>query len=136
MDADRFHCVGPRRRDLHLAHRRSQAKINLCYAAGAKERSQADQAAKAPNEVCRLGEVDCMKAVAKKKDQTRAEATADFQAMGILRCDACGDDFVIYHSPAFVDKSVADRQAYWLEKVLAEEHERDKKHPDRIELPD
>jgi hypothetical protein len=23
----------------------------------------------------------------------------------------------------------------WLEKVLAEEHERDKKHPDRIELP-
>jgi len=56
--------------------------------------------------------------------------------MGILRCDECGDDFVIYHSPAFVNKSVADRQAYWLEKVLAEEHERDKKHPDRIELPD
>jgi hypothetical protein len=27
-------------------------------------------------------------------------------------------------------------QARWLEKVLAEEHERDKKHPDRIELPD
>jgi hypothetical protein len=27
-----------------------------------------------------------------------------------------------------VDKSVADRQAYWLEKVLAEEHKRDKKH--------
>jgi hypothetical protein len=70
-----------------------------------------------------------MKAVAKKKDQTRAEAIADFQAMGILRCDACGDDFVIYHSPAFVSKSVADRQAYWLEKVVAEEHERDKKHP-------
>ena len=77
-----------------------------------------------------------MKAVAIKKDQTRAGATADYQAMGILRCDMCGDDFVIYHSPAFVDKSVADRQAYWLEKVLAEEHERDKKHPDRIELPD
>jgi predicted metal-binding protein len=85
---------------------------------------------------CRLGEVDCMKAVAIKKGQTRDKATADFQSMGILRCDACGDDFVIYHSPAFVDKSVADRQAYWLEKVLAEEHERDKKHADRIELPD
>jgi hypothetical protein len=70
------------------------------------------------------------------KNQPRAEATADFQAMGILRCDACGDGFVIYHSPAFVNKSVADRQAYWLEKVPAEEHERDKKHPDRIELPD
>ena len=24
----------------------------------------------------------------------------------------------------------------WLEKALAEERERDKKHPDRIELPD
>jgi hypothetical protein len=56
--------------------------------------------------------------------------------MGILRCDTCLEDFVIFHSPAFVDKAVADRQAHWLEKVLAEEHEREKKHPDRIELPD
>jgi hypothetical protein len=77
-----------------------------------------------------------MKAVAIKKDQTGTEAPADFHTMGILRCDVCGDDFVIYHSPAFVDDSAADRQAYWLEKVLAEEHERDKKHSDRIELPD
>jgi hypothetical protein len=77
-----------------------------------------------------------MKAVATKKGHARDEATAGFQAMGILRCDACGDDFVIYHSPAFVDKSVADRQAHWLAKVLAEEHERDKKHADRIALPD
>jgi hypothetical protein len=38
MDADRFHCVGPRRRDLHLAHRRSQAEINLWYAAGGRRR--------------------------------------------------------------------------------------------------
>jgi hypothetical protein len=29
----------------------------------------------------------------------------------------------------------AERQAHWLEKVLAEEHEREKKHPDFIELP-
>ena len=77
-----------------------------------------------------------MKAVAIRKDLTRDQATAAFHAMGILRCDACGDDFVIYQSPAFVDGSAADRQAFWLEKVLAEEHERDKKHPDRIELPD
>jgi hypothetical protein len=47
MDADRFHCAGPRRRDLHLAHRRSQVEINLWYARGAKEGSQADAAAKA-----------------------------------------------------------------------------------------
>jgi hypothetical protein len=34
------------------------------------------------------------------------------------------------------DKWVAAKQAKWLEKVLAEEHERDGKHADRIELPD
>jgi hypothetical protein len=77
-----------------------------------------------------------MKAVAIKKDQARDKATVDFRAMGILRCDVCGEDFVICQSPGFVDKSVADRQAHWLEKVLAEEHEREKKHADRIELPD
>jgi hypothetical protein len=77
-----------------------------------------------------------MKAVAIKKDLTREQAAAGSHEMGILRCDTCGEDFVICHSPAFVDKSIADRQAHWLEKVLAEEHERDKKHADRIELPD
>ncbi len=77
-----------------------------------------------------------MKAVAIKKGQTREKAAADFQEMGALRCDACGEEFIIGHPPAFVDKSVAAQQAHWLEKVLAEEHERDKKHPDRIELPD
>jgi hypothetical protein len=30
----------------------------------------------------------------------------------------------------------AEKQAKWLEKILADEHERDKKHPDRIELPE
>jgi hypothetical protein len=73
-----------------------------------------------------------MKAVAIKKGQSRA---ADFQEMGTVRCDGCGEEFVIAHQTAFVDKWVADKQAHWLEKVLAEEHERDKKHPDRIELP-
>ena len=51
-------------------------------------------------------------------------------------CDGCGEEFVIGHQPAFVDKKIAEKQAKWLEKVLAEEHERDGKHPDRIELPD
>jgi hypothetical protein len=54
---------------------------------------------------------------------------------GTLRCDNCGEEFFIGHNPASVDKWVAETQAKWLEKVLAEEHERDKKHPDRIELP-
>jgi hypothetical protein len=77
-----------------------------------------------------------MKAVAIKKGQIREKAAADFQEMGALRCEACGEEFVIGHPPALVDKSVAAQQAHWLEKVLAEEHERDKKHADRIELPD
>jgi hypothetical protein len=77
-----------------------------------------------------------MKAVAIKRGQTREKAAAGFQEMGTLRCDACGEEFVICHAPAFADRWSAEQQAHWLEKVLAEEHERDKKHPDRIELPD
>jgi hypothetical protein len=76
-----------------------------------------------------------MKAVAIKKGQSREKAT-EFQEMGTLRCEGCGEEFVIGHQPAFVDKWLADKQAGWLERVLAEEHERDQKHPDRIELPD
>jgi hypothetical protein len=29
-----------------------------------------------------------------------------------LLCDACGEEFVIAHQPAFVDKWVADQQAH------------------------
>jgi hypothetical protein len=43
--------------------------------------------------------------------------------------------FFIIHDPTSVDKMVAEMQAKWLEKVPFEDHERDKKHPDRIELP-
>ena len=56
--------------------------------------------------------------------------------MGTLRCDGCGEEFVIGHKQQSMDKWVAEKQAQWLEKVLAEEHERDGKHSDRIELPD
>jgi hypothetical protein len=73
-------------------------------------------------------------AIAIKKGQHREKAEG-FREMGILRCDSCGEEFFIVHHPASVDKKVAEKQAKWLEKVLAEEHERDKKHPDRIELP-
>ena len=55
--------------------------------------------------------------------------------MGVFQCDSCGEELFIVHDPAFADKMLAEMQAKWLEKVLAEEHERDKKHPDRIELP-
>jgi hypothetical protein len=75
-----------------------------------------------------------MRAVAiKKSSREKAEG---FQEMGNLRCDGCGEEFFLGHNPASVDKWVAETQTKWLEKVLADEHERDKKHPDRIELPE
>jgi hypothetical protein len=76
-----------------------------------------------------------MRVVAIKKGQTREKA-AGLREMGTLRCDSCAEEFVIGHQPTLADKRIAKNQARWLEKVLAEEHERDKKHPDRIELPD
>ena len=76
-----------------------------------------------------------MKAVAIRKGQANEQA-AGFQEMGTFRCEGCGEEFFIGHHPEFADQGLAERQARWLEKVFAEEHERDKKHADRIELPD
>ena len=64
-------------------------------------------------------------AIAIKKGQTREKAVGS-QEMGTFRCDSCGEEFFIVHDPASVDKKLAERQAKWLEKVLADEHERDK----------
>ena len=75
-----------------------------------------------------------MRAVAIKKSSR--EKVAGFHETGTLRCDGCGKYFFIGQNPASVDRWVGEKQAKWLEKVLAEEHERDKKHPDRIELPE
>jgi hypothetical protein len=76
-----------------------------------------------------------MRAIAVKKGQSHGELTS-LQEMGTLRCDACGEEFMIHHHTTRADKKSAERQAHWLEKVLAEEHEREKKHADRIELPE
>jgi hypothetical protein len=76
-----------------------------------------------------------MSALAIKKGQIREKASG-LREMGTVRCDACGEEFVIAHPPLLVNGGTAERQAKWLEKVLAEEHERDKKHDDRIELPE
>jgi hypothetical protein len=76
-----------------------------------------------------------MKAVAIKKGHSR-EKPEKFQEMGTLRCEGCGEEFLIGHDPAFADKKVGEKQAAWLERVLADEHERNKEHADRIELPD
>lgn len=63
------------------------------------------------------------------------ERAPAFKEMGTLRCESCGEEFVVFHHPSFVDKKAAEQQAKWLEKVLAEEHERERKHADRIHLP-
>src|SRR5271169_255498 len=76
-----------------------------------------------------------MKAVAIRKGQMGERALA-FKEMGTLRCDSCGGEYVVFHYPACVDKKAAEQQAKRLEKVLAEEHERERKHADRIQLPD
>ena len=76
-----------------------------------------------------------MTAVAIRKGQGREKAEG-LQEMGTLRCDGCGEEFFIGHNPESMDKWLAEKQAKWLEKILADEHERDKKHPDRIELPE
>ncbi|GAC1427907.1 MAG: hypothetical protein NVS1B11_18110 [Terriglobales bacterium] len=75
-----------------------------------------------------------IRAVAIKKSSQ--EKSVGLQEMGTFRCDQCGEEFFIGHNPESVDRQVAEKQAKWLEKVLADEHERDKKHSDRIVLPD
>jgi len=73
--------------------------------------------------------------VAIKKGQT-GERAPEMRDMGTLRCDGCGEEFTVFHDPAIANQETAARQAHWLEKVLAVEHEQERKHPDRIRLPE
>jgi hypothetical protein len=75
-----------------------------------------------------------VKAIAIKKQWTYT-VFFSMQEMGVLRCDVCGEEFAIGHPPHAADRNAAERQAHWLERVLAEDHEREKRHDDRIELP-
>ena len=84
--------------------------------------------------IANQSKIEVMRAAAIKKGSR--EKTLGFQEMGTLRCDGCGEEFFIGHRPQSADKQIAEQQAKWLEKVLADEHERDRKHSDRIELPD
>jgi hypothetical protein len=76
-----------------------------------------------------------MNAVAIKKGQTRVKAP-DFQTMGTVKCEGCGEQFIIAHDPGSADPQRAEIQAKWLEKSFAAEHELSREHPDKIELPD
>jgi hypothetical protein len=75
-----------------------------------------------------------MRAVAIKQGQSRV-VEKTFQTMGTVTCDNCGESFFIGHYPAYADPKEAASQAKWLEKVLAYDHERERKHPDKIDLP-
>jgi hypothetical protein len=75
-------------------------------------------------------------AVAVKKGQIKAKVPDRFQTVGTVRCEGCGEEFLIAHDAARTSLIVAEHQAHWLERVLADEHEREKKHADRIELPE
>ena len=75
-----------------------------------------------------------MKAVAIKKGLIQQKTTG-LQEMGTFRCDGCGEEFLIDHPLEFANIRVAEKQARWLERVLAYDHEYEKKHSERIELP-
>ena len=74
--------------------------------------------------------------VAIKKSQIKAKVPERFEMMGTVRCEGCGEEFWIAHHAGRTSSIVAEHQALWLERVLADEHERDKRHADRIELPE
>ena len=74
-----------------------------------------------------------MKAIALKKGSTQAQLSR-LQETGMLRCDACGEGFVIGHPRELANPEIAER--HWLEAKLAEEHALEKNHANRIELPD
>ena len=78
--------------------------------------------------------VEQPKAIVVKKGWGEA-VLAGLREMGTLRCDRCGEEFVIGHPPKIADKKTAEKQAHWLERLLAEDHKHEKKHADRIELP-
>jgi hypothetical protein len=70
------------------------------------------------------------------KKGSRETVAVGSQTMGTVRCDGCGEEFFVWHQSAFASPAVAERQAHWLEKTLAYDHERDQKHCDRIVLPE
>ena len=75
-----------------------------------------------------------MRAAATKKGLIQQKTTG-LQEMGTFRCDGCGEEFLIDHPLEFANIRVAEKQARWLERVLAYDHEYEKKHSERIELP-
>ncbi len=84
---------------------------------------------------CPRRDLGKMNAIAIKTGQTRVKPP-DFRVMGTVKCEGCGEQFVIGHDPRSADPKRAEIQARWLEKSLAAEHELSREHPDKIQLPE
>jgi hypothetical protein len=80
-------------------------------------------------------ELQAVNAIALKKDWAYVVFFC-LKEMGVLSCDICGEEFVIGHPPHLANPRIAEEQSCWLERELAKDHERQKKHAERIELPD
>jgi hypothetical protein len=77
-----------------------------------------------------------MQAIAIRKGQFRVAPPAGYQTMGTVRCDGCGEEFLLWHHLPSASPASAEKQAHWLERALAYDHEQSQRHPDRIELPE
>ncbi len=60
---------------------------------------------------------------------------ADAVEMGVVICDTCGLRFTITQPAPQRNLDAAERQAYWLEKHLANDHQNGFEHEDTIDLP-
>ena len=59
----------------------------------------------------------------------------DAVEMGVVICDNCGLRFTITQPSHHRNTDAAERQASWLEKHLAHDHENGFEHEDTIDLP-
>ncbi len=66
------------------------------------------------------------------QDSLKPEGSVD---MGVVICDTCGTRFTIAQPAHYQNMDAAERQASWLEKHLAHDHENGFDHDDSIDLP-
>jgi hypothetical protein len=59
----------------------------------------------------------------------------DSVGMGVVICEGCGMRFTIRQDAQHQDENAAERQANWLERRLAHDHENGFEHDDAIDLP-
>ena len=76
------------------------------------------------------------RSLAIRNRQSRRQVPDAFVSMGTVRCDNCGEEFFICHYSASADLNFAQHQAYWFERLLADEHKQKKTHSDLTELPE